>query len=114
VQRPGALVAPGSWFGLTHFGAFLFACGAGFTVLGLAGFIGGGATLFLEFLILLAYCTVADFLHIGRLAAYVAVIHGNDGTVSLNAGERLPGTGGESASVDASELILSDVPLPES
>jgi hypothetical protein len=114
VQRPGALVAPGSWFGLAHFGVFLFACGAGFAVLGLVGFIGGGATLFLEFLIVLAYCTVADFLHIGRLAAYVSVIYGNDGTVSLKTGEGLPGTRGESASVDASELILSDVPLPAS
>jgi hypothetical protein len=68
-ERPGALAASGIWFGLVHFGAFLFASGAGFSVLSMAGLIGGGPTLFLEFLIVLAYCAVADFLQNGRLAA---------------------------------------------
>jgi len=112
VQRPGALVAPGTWFGLAHFGAFLFACGAGFTVLGAAEVIGGRPTLFLEFLIVLVYCAVVDFLHVGRLAAYIAVIRGDAGP--SNEAAPLNTLPNQSAAVDRSELILSDVPHPAS
>jgi hypothetical protein len=112
VERPGAFAAPGTWFGLIHFGAFLFACGAGFTVLGAAGVVGARSLFFLELLIVLAYSAVADFLHIGRLAAYVAAVFGNEGTVSLELAMRPPGTlPHESGAVDRGELILSDVPL---
>jgi hypothetical protein len=115
VERPGDFAAPGAWFGLIHFGAFLFACGAGFTVLGAAGVIGARPLLFLEFLIVLAYSAVVDFLHTGRLAAYVAAIRGNEGTASPEPAVRPPGAlPNESAAVDPGELILSDLPLPAS
>ncbi len=115
MQRPGALAAPGTLFGLAHFGALLFACGAGFTVLGTAGLIGARPLLFLEFLIVLAYCAVVDFLHIGRLAAYVAIIRGPGEPVSAVTVVTPPRTPhGESGAVDPGELILSDVPLPAS
>ena len=35
-----------------------------------------GPALVLEFLIIAAYCAVADFLYTGRLAAYVAIVRG--------------------------------------
>jgi hypothetical protein len=112
VQRPGAFAASGTWFGLIHFGAFLFACGAGFTVLGAVGVIGARPLLFLELLIVLAYSAVVDLLHIGRLAAYVAAVRGNEGTASPEPAVRPPGTlPNESAAVDPRELILSDGPL---
>lgn len=111
-KRPVALVASGTWFGLAHFGAFLLACGAGFSVLGLAGVIGGGPVLFLEFLILLVYSAVADFLYIARLAAHVAIIRGGDQLVSVGTGIIPPGLPSESGTVDRTELILIDVPLP--
>src|SRR6266567_9527786 len=91
VERPGAFAAAGTWFGLIHFGAFLFACGAGFTVLGAAGVIGARPLLFLELLIVLAYSAVVDFLHIGRLAAYVAAVRGDEGTASPDPAVRPPG-----------------------
>ncbi|PYV78053.1 MAG: hypothetical protein DMG97_00275 [Acidobacteria bacterium] len=112
VERPGAFAAPGTWFGLIHFGAFLFACGAGFTVLGAAGVIGARPLLFLELLIVLVYSAVVDFLYIGRLAAYVAALRGNEGTRSPEPAMRPPGAlPNESSAVDPGELILSDVPL---
>ena len=112
IERPGDFAAPGTWFGLIHFGAFLFACGGGLTVLGAAGVIGARPLLFLEFLIVLTYCAFADFLHIGRLAAYVAAVRGNEGTSSAEPAVRPPGAlPNESAAVDPGELILSDVPL---
>jgi hypothetical protein len=112
VERPGALAASGVWFGLVHFGAFLFACGAGFSVLSMAGLIGGGPTLFLEFLIVLAYSVVANFLQIGRLAAYLTIVYGKDESTSVRINPTVPPD--EPGAVDFSELILSDVPLPAS
>src|ERR1700719_4645722 len=75
-DRPGSVLAVGTWFGLIHGGAFLTACSAGFTVLGMAAALSAGPTLFLEFLILAVYCAVADALYIGRLTAYLAIIRG--------------------------------------
>src|ERR1700688_3135680 len=49
-QRPGSVLAVGTWFGLIHGAAFLTACSAAFTVLGMGAALGGGTTLFLEFL----------------------------------------------------------------
>ena len=66
----------------------------------------------LELLIVLAYCAVADFLHIGRLAAYVAAVRGGEGIASAEPAVQPPGAlPNESAAVDPGELILSDVPL---
>src|SRR3954464_3149645 len=112
-DRLGSVLAAGTWFGLIHGGAFLTACSAAFTVLGMAQILGAGPTLFLEFLIIAAYCAVADLLFIGRLTAYLAIIRRGD---SLDIPEPqlpppiFPGT--ERTVIDQSELILSDVPLP--
>ena len=111
--RLGPVLAAGTWFGLIHVGAFLLACSAGFTVLGMAQILGAGPTLFLEVLVIAAYCAVADLLYIGRLTAYLAIIHRGD---SLDLAEPqtpppvVPST--ERPSVDQSELILSDFPFP--
>jgi hypothetical protein len=113
LKRPGALAAAGTWFGLAHFGAFVFACGAGFTVLGATGVIGVGPVLFLECLIVLAYSGVVDFLHMGRLAAYLVVIRGREDEVSPQPRTE-PADGPQAGAIDPGELILSDVPLPAS
>src|SRR5262249_58056940 len=97
--------------GFIHLGAWLFACGAAFTVLGAAGAIGARGVLFLEFLILLIYSAVVDFLRIGRLAAYVSIAYGGDEVVRH---EIAPPSELGSGAVDPSELILSDVPLSAS
>jgi hypothetical protein len=112
-DRLGSVLVAGIWFGLIHGGAFLTACSAAFTVLGMAQILGSGPTLFLEFLIIAAYCAVADLLLIGRLTAYLAIIRRGD---SLDLREpQLPPPifpGSERTAIDQNELILSDVPLP--
>jgi hypothetical protein len=111
-DRLGSVLAAGTWFGLIHGGAFLIACSAVFTVLSMVQVLGTGPTLFLEFVILAAYCAVADLLYIGRITAYLAIIRRGD---SLDRWEPeapspiFPST--ERTAIDQSELILSDVPL---
>ena len=112
-DRLGSVLAAGIWFGLIHGGAFLTACSAAFTVLGMAQVLGAGPTLFLELVIVAAYCAVADLVYIGRLTAYMAIIRRGD---SLDLAEpqtpppASPNT--ELTTIDQSELILSDVRLP--
>ncbi|HEX3738734.1 MAG TPA: hypothetical protein VHV29_03315 [Terriglobales bacterium] len=108
-DRLGSVLAAGIWFGLIHGGAFLSACGAALTVLSMAQVLGPGPTLFLEFLIVVIYCAVADWLYIGRLTAYLATIRGGDTLVLPEPAPLFPPN--ETASIDQSELILSDVPL---
>ena len=109
----GAVLAPGIWFGLIHGGAFLTACSAAFTVLGMAQVLGAGPTLFLELVIVTTYCAVADLLYIGRLTAYLAIIRRGD-SFDLAEPQTPPPTsaGAERTAIDQSELILSDLPLP--
>jgi hypothetical protein len=113
VEHPGRVLAAGIWFGLPHLGAFLTAWGAAFTVLSTVGSWRMGPTLVLEFLIIAAYCVVADFLYTGRLAAYVAMVRAPE--VELSGAPSPTGLPGDSLSVERSvdrdELILSDVPL---
>jgi hypothetical protein len=108
-ELPGAFLAVGTWFGLAHLGAFIAAFGFGSTVLGAIGTLPAGPILFVEFLIFLGYCAVADFLYMARLAAYVAIIHGEE---TMKSNEPLSAPPRAPSAVDASELILSDVPLP--
>jgi hypothetical protein len=110
--RPGSVLAVGTWFGLIHGGAFLTACSAAFTVLVMAAALGPGPTLFLEFLIVAVYCAVVDALYIGRLTAYLAIIRGAPAYARLPEARMPTVSGPERASIDQSELILSDVPLP--
>jgi hypothetical protein len=112
-DRVGSVLAARTWFGVVQGGAFLTACGASFTVLGMGNVLGAAPTLFLEFLIVATYCAVADFLYIGRLTAYLTIIRDGPAWDIQRAQTRLPyGPGNERASIDQSELILSDVPLP--
>lgn len=109
VEHPGRVVAAGIWFGLPHLGAFVTTWGAAFTVLSTVGAWRIGPALVLEFLIIAGYCAVADFLYMGRLAAYVAMVRGPELALSGEASPTDPASG--SSSVDRDELILSDVPL---
>ena len=112
-DRLGSVLVAGIWFGLIHGGAFLTACSAAFTVLGMAQVLGAGPTLFLEFVIIAAYCAVADLLYIGRLTAYLAIIRRGD-SIDLPEPQIPPliSPSTERTAIDQSELILSDVPLP--
>ena len=109
-ERFGLVLAAGIWFGLVRMGAFIMAWVAGFTLLSIAGALGPGPTLFLGLLMLALYCAVADFLYIGRLAAYLAIDRGEQISDSIP-GRFFP-AGPATSAVDQSELILSDVSLP--
>jgi hypothetical protein len=86
--------------------------------LGLASILPAGVVLGGVLLVTLLYFAVADFLYIGRLAAYVAIVELPDAPVrAQTAPPLLPDrrdyqnpTPQSSPAVDASELILSDVP----
>jgi hypothetical protein len=108
VEHTGRVLAAGAWFGLAHLAAFIVACVAGFTVLSTVGAWRMGPALVLEFLIIAAYCAIADFLYTGRMAAYVAIVRGPQVEIS---GDLSPLAPEGPAAVDRDELILSDVPL---
>jgi hypothetical protein len=78
----------------------------------MAQVLGAGPTLFLEFVIIAAYCAVADMIYIGRLTAYLAIVRRGD-SFDLPEPEASPPMfpSTERTAIDQSELILSDVPL---
>jgi hypothetical protein len=108
-EHTGRVLVAGVWFGLAHLGAFIAACMAGFTTLSTVGAWRIGPALVLEFLIIAGYCGVADFLYTARLAAYVAMVRGEELEPSGFTPPVAPEAG--SSAVDRDELILSDVPL---
>jgi len=116
--RPGSLFAAGTWFGLAHLTAFVVASSVVAFPLGFAAVLPVGMVLGGVLVVTLLYFAATDFLYIGRLAAYVAMLNIPAGPVSVQiAPPPLPQPGSHldpniqsSPAVDASELILSDVP----
>jgi hypothetical protein len=116
--RPGSVFAAGIWFGLAHITAFVVASSIVGFPLGFAAFLPPGVVLGGVLLVTLLYFALADFLYMGRLAAYVAIVELPESPVSAETAPPLipdepayldPNLQPSSA-VDASELILSDVP----
>lgn len=108
-EKTAPFLFSGVWFGLGHFAAFVIATFAGTFILGAIGELGAGPVLFLETLIIFLYCAVVDVLYAGRLAAYLAIIAGDDISEAFQL-EGDPSSG--PSGVDKSELILGDVPQP--
>jgi len=106
--RAGAIFAAGTWFGLAHFVAFVLATSVVAFPLGLAGVLPHGMVLGGVLLITLLYFAVVDFLHAGRLAAYVAMLELPAAPVAPTATPVLLPI---ASAVDPTELILGDVPL---
>ena len=116
--RPGSVFAAGTWFGLAHLTAFIVASSVVAFPLGFAPVLPAGVVLGGVLLVTLLYFAVTDFLYIGRLAAYVAIVEMPNAPVSAAIAPPQPPHGltyqdpnlQSSPAVDASELILSDVP----
>jgi hypothetical protein len=116
--RPGSVFAASLWFGLAHVTAFVIASSMLAFPLGFAAVLPAGVVLGGVLLVALAYLAITDFLYVGRLAAYVAILELPESPVSIERAQPpLPygnahlGSSTQSRSpVDASELILSDVP----
>jgi hypothetical protein len=115
--RAGAIFAAGTWFGLAHITVFV---AAGFIFafpLGFAAALPAGVVLGAVLLVTLLYLALSDFLYVGRLAAYVAILELPEAFSAPGASTRPPDSSQHSAlsiqpraGIDSDELILSDVP----
>jgi len=116
--RAGSVFAVGACFGLAHLTAFAVASSVAAFPLGFAVVLPASVVLSGVLLVALIYFAITDFLYIGRLAAYVAIVKMPESPVAAEtAPPPLPYGGisldlppNSSPAVDASELILSDVP----
>jgi len=112
-HRPASVFATGIWFALAHIAAFVAAASLVAFPLGLAEFLPRGALVGGVALVALLYFAAADFLYIGRLAAYVGIVEwpgtprfaGAVPPISLSSPDSAPTT---ASAVDPDELILSD------
>ncbi len=117
-NRSGSIFAVGTWFGLAHLTAFALATSVVAFPLGFAPVLPAGVVLGGVLVVTLLYFAITDFLYIGRLAAYVAIAEMPDVPVSaeaappplLRGGTHRDPTAESSPAVDATELILSDIP----
>jgi hypothetical protein len=115
-HRSASVFAPGIWFALTHLTVFVAATSIVALPLGLAGFLPPAVVLGGVGLVTLLYFAAADFLYIGRLAAYVRIVELP--SMPVPAGAIPPGPPNHldseasppSFAVDPDELILSDTP----
>jgi hypothetical protein len=116
--RFGPVMSVGTWFGLTHLVLFFVATSVVSFPLGFAQFIPPGVVMSAVLLLTLIYFALADSLHIGRLAAYVAILEAPPEretpppvppTVPASGAQQSAlGIQAASAMVDHDELILSD------
>jgi hypothetical protein len=113
--RAGSIFAAGTWFGLAHLTAVVVATSIVAFPLGFATVLPAAVVLGGVLLVTLIYFAVTDFLYIGRLAAYLAMVELPEAPVSTETAP-LPQKGSyldptiPSSAVDATELILGDVP----
>ena len=107
--RTGPLVSASAIFGAAHLAAFVLASGAAGIVFGLTGTIPAATAVALMFFVAFAYCAVADFLYIGRVAACISIIRADELGILAERSHPSPADDG---SVDKTERILSDAPLP--
>jgi hypothetical protein len=117
-NRAASVFAAGTWFGLARLTAFAVASSVAAFPLAFATVLPAGVVLGGVLLVTLLYFAVADFLYVGRLAAYLAIVEMPEPPVSAEtthprspyAGTYLDAVTRSSPAVDATELILSDVP----
>lgn len=73
-SRAGSVFAAGTWFGLAHLTAFFVATSVVAFPLAFLGVLPAAVVFGGVLLVTLLYFAVADFLYVGRLAAYVAIV----------------------------------------
>lgn len=110
-RRPGPIIVTGILFGLIHLGAFLSATSAAFVALSTLGAASPALAWLSQFVIIAAYCAIADCLYTARMAAYVFIMRAPEPAPFVSAPTVSP-LAPISTSIDPDELILSDVPLP--
>ena len=114
-RRLGSVFAAGTWFGIAHVAAFFIATSAVAFPFAFAGILPGGLIFGGVLLVTLLYFAVVDFLYVGRLGAYVALLELPMVPVAVAAPipavpvKFYPINLASSGSVDKDEKILSDV-----
>ena len=117
-QRFGPVMAVGTWFGLMHLVLFFVATSVVSFPMGLAPVLPPGLMLTAVLILTLGYFALTDALHIGRLAAYIAILEAPPQREVAMPQVPLSGAGsqgsaadiqGTSTRVDQDELILSDI-----
>jgi len=112
-DHAGSMFAVGTWFGLAHFAAFCAATTLVAFPISLAGVLPPAAILGGVLLVTLLYFALADYLYMGRLAAYVAIAEFPGATVTESPNALPPaGIFPRTDAVDPDELILGDLPAP--
>jgi len=117
--RAASVFVAGTWFGLAHLTAFAVASSVAAFPLAFATVLPAGVVLGGVLLVTLLYLAIADFLYVGRLAAYLAIVEMPEPPVSAettqppspHAGTDVDVWTQSSPAVDATELILSDNPV---
>jgi hypothetical protein len=116
-HRSGSVFAAGTWFGLAHLGIFIVASTVVAFPLAFAGVLPAGVVLGGVLMVTLLYFVVVDFLYVGRLAAYVAILGLPEAPVTSPTVQSLPPDSTQqlapsiqsgASGVDPGDLILSD------
>jgi hypothetical protein len=105
----GGVISASAFFGAVHLAAFVLASGAAGVAFGLTGTIPAATVIAFMVFVAFAYCAIADFLYICRVAAYVSIIRADELGILAERSRPSPADDG---SVDKTELILSDAPAP--
>ena len=109
--RTGSVLAAGTWFEVAHVVVFVIASSVVAIPLAFSGLLPGGVILGGVLLVALLYFAIVDFLYVGRLAAYLAIVTFPEQTSLLqtNTSPQSPLVLPPRGSIDPDELILSDV-----
>lgn len=115
--RTGSVLAAGTWFEVVHVVVFVVASSVVAIPLAFSGVLPAGVILGGVLLVALLYFAIVDFLYVGRLAAYVAVLSfPEQSLVSQTVQSPLTDSGSQSSltprsgsGIDPDELILSDI-----
>jgi hypothetical protein len=110
-ERTGAVFAVGTWTGLAHLVVFVGATTVASIPLGFAGVVPWRAVVAAEILVTLAYCALADWLYMARLAGYVCIAETPQALLApLPPPAPVPKAPLVQTAIDRDEPILSDVP----
>jgi hypothetical protein len=111
-NRTGPVLAVSSWFGLAHLVAFFLATSAVGFPMAFAPILPASVVLGGVLLVTLLYFALADYLYVGRLAGYLAIIESPQIPVlEVTSPSPAPPIGPPPETrVDPDELILSDLP----
>ncbi|MGC1448600.1 MAG: hypothetical protein WA830_01055 [Candidatus Sulfotelmatobacter sp.] len=114
-ERTGAVFAVGTWTGLAHLVAFVGATTLASMPLGLAGVLPWRLVVVGVTFVTLAYCALADWLYIARLAGYVCIVEMPEALLAPlpHPPQRVPPPVAAppiQTTIDRDEPILSDMP----